>query len=98
MRGKAITGIEAERIGLVNYVRPRAEVLPTAMELARELADAAPWSVRWTKLSVNKAIKDQVNLILDASHALERITMTMQDHNEAARAFKEKRRPVYKGL
>jgi enoyl-CoA hydratase/carnithine racemase len=98
MRGKAITGIEAERIGLVNYVRPRAEVLPTAMELARELADAAPWSVRWTKLSVNKAIKDQVNLILDASHALERITMTMEDHAEAAHAFKEKRKPVYKGL
>lgn len=98
MRGKAITDIEAERIGLVNYVRPRAEVLPTAMELARELADAAPWSVRWTKLSVNKAIKDQVNLILDASHALERITMIMEDHAEAAHAFKEKRKPVYKGL
>jgi enoyl-CoA hydratase/carnithine racemase len=42
MRGKAITGIEAERIGLVNHVRPRTEVLATAMELARELADAAP--------------------------------------------------------
>ena len=47
---------------------------------------------------MNKAIKDQVNLILDASHALERITMTMEDHAEAAHAFKEKRKPVYKGL
>ena len=97
MRGKAISGVEAERIGHVNYVRPKAEVLATAMELARELADAAPWAVRWTKLSVNKSIKDQANLILDAGHALERITMTMEDHAEAARAFREKRKPVYKG-
>jgi enoyl-CoA hydratase len=97
MRGKAITGVEAERIGLVNHVRPKAEVLPTAMELARELADGATWAVRWTKLCVNKTIKDQVNLILDAGHALERITMTMKDHAEASGAFKEKRKPSYKG-
>jgi enoyl-CoA hydratase/carnithine racemase len=98
MRGKAITGAEAERIGLVNYAKPKSEVLPTAMELARELADGPTWAVRWTKLCVNKSIKDQVNLVLDAGHALERITMTMEDHAEASRAFKEKRKGKYKGL
>jgi enoyl-CoA hydratase/carnithine racemase len=97
MRGKPITGIEAERIGLVNHVRPKAEVLPTAMELARELADGPTWAVRWTKLCVNKSIKDQVNLIYDVGHALERITMEMSDHAEASRAFKDKRKGVYKG-
>src|SRR5258708_35873863 len=79
MRGKAITGTEAERIGLVNYVRPKHEVVPTAMELARELADGATWAVRWTKLCVNKSIKDQVNLAPDAGDALERIAMSSPD-------------------
>ena len=56
MRGNLISATEAERMGLVNYAAPRDEVLPKARALAQELADGAPWAIRWTKLAVNKAI------------------------------------------
>src|SRR5690606_9759364 len=74
MRGNLIVASEAERMGLVNYALPADEVLPRARALAQELADGAPWAIRWTKLAVNKAIKDQFNLIMDASYALEMCT------------------------
>jgi enoyl-CoA hydratase/carnithine racemase len=97
MRGTLLRGEEAARIGLVNYAVPRAQVLEKAREIARELADGPPWAIRWTKLAVNKAIKDQVNLILDASFALEMATFGTEDHREAVRAFVEKRKPRFTG-
>lgn len=97
MLGKALTGIEAERIGLVNHVAPRAEVYDKAHAIASELAAGATWAIRWTKTSVNKWLKEQVNLILDLSMALEIATFTTKDHQEAVSAFLEKRTPQFKG-
>lgn len=97
MRGNLIDALEAERIGLVNYAVAPEEVLPKAHELARELADGASWAIRWTKLAVNKAIRDQFNLIMDASYALEMCTFQTDDHREAVRAFVEKRKPQFTG-
>ncbi len=97
MRGSLVSGADAARMGLVNYAVPRDEVQAKAREIARELADGPPWAIRWTKLAVNKAIKDQVNLILDASFALEMATFRTEDHREAVRAFAEKRKPRFSG-
>lgn len=97
MRGNLITGADAARMGLVNYAVPQAQVVDKARALAQELADGPPWAIRWTKLSVNKAIKDQVNLIMDASFALEMATFQTEDHKEAVRAFAEKRKPRFRG-
>ncbi|MBN9462808.1 MAG: enoyl-CoA hydratase/isomerase family protein [Burkholderiales bacterium] len=97
MRGNLIDAVDAERMGLVNYALPQEQVLPKARELAQELADGAPWAIRWTKLAVNKAIKDQFNLIMDASYALEMCTFQTSDHREAVRAFVEKRKPRFTG-
>jgi len=97
MRGHLVNGVDAAKMGLVNYAVPPADVLPKARELAQELADGPTWAIRWSKLSVNKWLKDQVNLILDASLAYEMITFTTEDHKEAARAFVEKRKPKFQG-
>lgn len=95
MRGSLIKGTEAERIGLVNHAVPVDEVLPKATAIAQELADGATWAIRWTKLSVNRMLKQNMHLILDASMALEHETMHMQDHREATKAFAEKRKPQF---
>ncbi len=97
MRGKIINGAEAAQMGLVNYAVPADAVLPKAREIAQELADGATWAIRWSKLSVNKWLKDQVNLILDASLAYEMLTFHTDDHREAARAFVDKRPPKFGG-
>ena len=97
MRGRLMNGKEAHEMGLVNHVVPAEEVLPTAMKLAEELNALPPLAVRWTKLSVNKWIKHQLNLILDASIAYEMLSINSRDHHEAAKAFLEKRAPVFKG-
>ena len=97
MRSLIVSGTEAQRLNLVNHALPAEQVLPKAMEMAEELAQMPIWAVRWTKLSVNKWLKEQLNLILDASVAYEMLSMNTHDHAEAARAFAEKRKPNFKG-
>jgi enoyl-CoA hydratase len=95
MRGNFINGAEAGRIGMVNYAVAPEEVMGKAKELAQELADGPTWAIRWSKLSVNKWLKQQANLILDASLAYEMMTFNTADHKEAAKAFVEKRKPNF---
>ena len=92
-----LEGKEAERIGLVNYAVPQQDVMPRAMEIARRLALGAPQAIRWTKYSINKILRDHVNLALDASMFLEAATMSSEDLQEATKAFYEKRQPEFKG-
>lgn len=98
MRGKLVSGTEAHQMGLVNHVVPVDQVMARALEMAEELNQLPPLAVRWTKLSVNKWIKHQLNLILDASIAYEMLSINSKDHHEAVKAFIEKRTPVYKGI
>jgi enoyl-CoA hydratase len=44
-----ISGEEAYRIGLVNKVVPRERVMTAAMEMAEQIANVAPLSVKYTK-------------------------------------------------
>jgi len=97
MTGDLISAAEADRIGLINHVVPPGEVMPKAMELAHRLANGPTRAIRWTKLACNKRLRDEVNLVLDASLAVETISMLTEDHKEAARAFVEKRPPKFKG-
>jgi len=95
MRGNFISGAEAGRIGMVNYAVGPDDVMTKAHELARELADGPTWAIRWSKLAVNKWLKQQANLILDASLAYEMMTFNTKDHQEAVKAFVEKRKPNF---
>jgi enoyl-CoA hydratase len=95
MRGHFVNGADAFKMGMVNYAVAPEQVMAKARELAQELADGPTYAIRWSKLAVNKWLKQQTNLILDASLAYEMVTFTTEDHREAARAFVEKRKPNF---
>jgi enoyl-CoA hydratase/carnithine racemase len=95
--GDLINAREAERIGLINRVVPQGKAYEEALALAKRLAVGPTRAIRWTKLATNKRLKDEVNLVLDASLAVETLSMATEDHKEAARAFVEKRAPRYTG-
>jgi enoyl-CoA hydratase len=95
MLGDTISGPDAARIGLVNHAVPADQVLPKAKEIARRLADGPTWAIRWSKLAVNKWLKQQANLIMDAGLAYEALTLTTKDHKEAVKALTEKRKPNF---
>jgi len=97
MRGKLLDGAKAEEIGLVNYAFPKEQVLEESLKIAREIAAQPVWAVRWSKASVNKQVKAQVNSILELSIAYESMTMLTHDYKAATTAFANKEKPVFKG-
>jgi len=97
LTGDPLSADEAERIGLVNRVVPAAALADEAMAFAARLAAGAPLAVRYTKLAVNKLVKDALNVAFDTSTALELVTFQSDDHREALQALKEKRPPRFTG-
>ena len=97
LTGDAVSATEAERIGLVNFVVPAAELDEQAMAFARRLAAGAPLAIRYTKLAVNKLVKDALNVSFDVATALELTTFQSRDHDEALTALQEKRPPEFEG-
>src|SRR5262245_50513203 len=97
LTGDPLGAAEAERIGLVNRVVPAAELDREAMAFAERLAAGAPLAVRYTKLAVNKLVKDGLNVAFDASTAIEVEPLQSAGNQEALAALREKRAPSVKG-
>jgi enoyl-CoA hydratase len=97
LTGARLGGEEAWRIGLVNEHMPLADLMPRARELGHQLANMAPWAVRLTKVSLNKAMREKVQNDMDGSLALEMWTFKTEDHKEASIAFVERRAPTFTG-
>ena len=97
LTGDLITAPEALSLGLVNRVTPPEQVMPAAMEVAQRLASGPTLAIRWTKMALNRRLRDEVNLVLEASLATEGLSFFSRDHVEAVDAFLEKRKPEFRG-
>jgi enoyl-CoA hydratase len=89
-----IDGREAERIGLVTFAVPRAELMAKAFEVADKLAQGSQPAIRWTKRALNNWLR-VAGPIFDQSVALEMLTFTLEDVGEGLRALREKRPPRF---
>ncbi len=97
LTGDPLTAVEAERIGLINKVVAADQLQAEALAFAERLAAGAPLAIRYTKLSVNKLVKDALNVAFDTSMAYEIVTFQSEDHQEALDAIKDKRAPRFRG-
>ncbi len=98
LTGDLIGAKQAESLGIINYALPKDQVMPKAMEFAKRLAYGPTRAIRWTKVCYTKRLRDEVNMVLDASLGLEFAeTFGRHDHLEAVSAFTEKREPHYTG-
>jgi enoyl-CoA hydratase/carnithine racemase len=94
LTGREIRGGEAVAMGLASRALPAADVLPAALDLARDVArNTAPLSVALSKrlLWASPALgRDEVERLETELH---RVVMGRQDAREGVLAFVEKRAP-----
>lgn len=86
-----------EAFGLVNRVVPDNQLRSAALELAKQLADGPPIALGYIKDNLDHALTSDLlsSMDLEAEHMVRAARTT--DHNEAVRAFVEKRKPVFHG-
>lgn len=101
LTGRAIDVHEAQRWGLVNEILPADRLMARARELAQQLADGPPLVFA----AIKEIVRDTAHLSVD--EALRKVTgrqlptvdrlYSSDDQKEGARAFAEKRKPVWRG-
>jgi enoyl-CoA hydratase len=94
MTAELIDGKEAERIGLVTFALPRAQVLQRSLQIAANLARGSQTAIRSTKKSLNGWLR-AATPIFDNSLALEMLTFLGADAKEGLDAFQNKRTPQF---
>lgn len=101
LTGRWFDAKEAHRWGLVNEILPADQVMDRAWELARLLASGPPLVYAAIKEVVRDAedskFQDVMNRITKSQLATVEKLYTSEDQLEGARAFAEKRDPVWKG-
>ncbi len=97
LTGQSVSAAEAFTMGLVSEVVADDLVMPTAMNLAETIAAMPPLAVA----QIKEVLLAGQDASLDAALALERkafqLLFSSEDQKEGARAFFEKRKPVFKG-
>ncbi len=89
-----VTGVEAERMGLVSLAVEDDKVYETALGLAKRLAAGSPTAIRWTKYALNNWLR-VAGPIFDTSLALEFLGFRGPDVKEGLEALKNKRTPHF---
>ena len=95
--GRPVEANEALSLGLVNRVVPDEELAAVTMELARSLAHGPSIALSLMKRNLNFAESGSLAELLDMEAAHQVQTGRTEDHREAAKAFVEKRAPIFTG-
>lgn len=97
MLGDKITATEAERIGMVYKVFPDEDFNSNAMQIARTLAQMPTAGLAYTKMALNAAAGNTLELQLQLEDDLQQKAAITHDFKEGVQAFIEKRSPQFKG-
>ncbi|WP_448624500.1 enoyl-CoA hydratase-related protein [Geodermatophilus sp. URMC 64] len=95
LTGEPLTGVEAERLGLISLlVDDEEELEKRGQEIAQKLARGSQRALSWTKRALNYHYKQHA-AAFDLSAAFEQLTFLAPDMREGINAMREGREPNF---
>ena len=95
--GKTIDSREAYRIGLVNKVVPRDQLMNEAKKMAETICEASPLAVRAAKELMVRGMEMPLDEALRLEDDFQTVILSTRDFEEGLTAFREKRKPKFEG-
>jgi methylglutaconyl-CoA hydratase len=97
LTGRIFDAAEAHRLGLVNEVVPPEQLIIRARELASQLMENSPSSLRLTKKLINGFISAQLDQQIEQAVNENAGIRQTADFREGVNSFLEKRKPRWSG-
>lgn len=97
LTGDFIDAQEAYRIGLVNKVVPKDDLMEAVKKMAEKIASKAPLAIQCAKEAVNRSLEVGIYEGLAHESYLHAYVCATEDKKEGVSAFLEKRKPVFQG-
>ncbi|MCA0969007.1 enoyl-CoA hydratase [Halobacillus litoralis] len=94
---KPVEANRAYQIGLVEYIHDPQLLFEEAQDLASTMARNGPVAMKQAKKAINEGYDTSLADGLEIEHRCYKETIPTQDRLEGLEAFKEKRKPIYKG-
>ena len=88
---------EALRLGVLNRLVPAMALEKETMALAKKIGENSPLANRLAKLQIHKGLDTDLGTALELGGTCQAICLTSEDTREALAAFRDKRKPVFKG-
>jgi enoyl-CoA hydratase/carnithine racemase len=95
--GRRVEAEEALRIGLVNQVCEPKELLAECRKMAALICETGPVAIEQAKYAINHGLETDIATGLAIESNAYWVCIPTEDRLEGLAAFKEKRKPVYKG-
>lgn len=95
--GRRVDAQEALQIGLVNKICENEVLLDECQKMASMICDAGPIAIEQAKYAINNGIETDLHTGLGIESNAYWVTIPTADRLEGLVAFREKRKPVYKG-
>ena len=95
--GQRINAEETLRIGLVNKICPLDDLLTEARNMAAMICETGPIAIEQAKYAINYWLETDLNTGLAIESNAYWLTIPTKDRLEGLAAFREKRKPVFKG-
>ena len=95
--GRAMSGPEGERWGFFNRLVERADLLSSARDTARRIAEGPSFATGLTKRMLHMEWAMGVDDAIEAEAVAQALCMKTEDFGRAYRAFAAKAKPVFEG-
>ena len=95
--GKTIDASEAYRTGLANKVVPLDQLMIEARKMAEVICENSPLAVRYAKELMMRGKDLPLEEALRLEDDFQTLIMRTKDFEEGLNAFKEKRKPEWRG-
>ena len=95
--GRRVGAEEALQIGLVNQICDRDILLDECKKMAAMICEAGPIAIEQAKYAINFGLETDIHTGLGIESNAYQVTIPTEDRLEGLAAFREKRKPVYKG-
>lgn len=94
---RRISAEEAKEYGLVEYVTPAEQLEEKAVEIAKKIAANGPIAIRRAKEAITNGMQVDLQTGLQMEKQAYEGVIHTKDRLEGLQAFREKRKPIYKG-